>query len=145
MPPPVWLVPALIAAGTAISYYGSLQQQKQISRATRADKVAREERAKQLAVIAAEQGIRKLSAQRARAAAAGLAPLTGSTLLDMHKTVDEIETAKFFASKALEYDLKAIDTRGALAASQEAYQRGTNLLGGGASFFAAGKESGLFA
>tara|TARA_R100000734_G_C3307746_1_gene98325 strand:+ start:616 stop:1050 length:435 start_codon:yes stop_codon:yes gene_type:complete len=143
MPVPAWVVPALILGGTAVSYYGSIQQQNQIRRAAKADRINRENKAKQLAAIAAEQGARKLSRARANIFASGTDP-TGSSLLQLSNIMEEIEDAKFYASKALEFELSEIDTRGSLMMAKEAFSRRTNLLGGITGFVSSGNESGLF-
>ena len=140
---PAWVVPALIAAGTAVSYYGSLQQQNQIARAAKADRINRKNKAKQLAAIAAEQGARKLSRARANIFASGTDP-TGSSLLQLSNIMQEIEDAKFYASKSLEFELSVLDTRGSLMMAKESFSRRTNLLGGVTGVVSSADESGLF-
>ena len=55
MPPPVWLVPALIGTGIAVSYYGSLQQSRNLRRATETDKVFAQDAARKLGIEAAKK------------------------------------------------------------------------------------------
>jgi|TARA_R100001460_G_scaffold97281_4_gene139806 hypothetical protein len=143
MPPPAWLVPALIAAGTAVSYYGSLQQSRNLRRATETDKVFAQDAARKLGIEAAKQGRKKLSLIRALQSASGTAA-TGSNLLQRVETVKEIENAQYFASKNLAVELGQISARGSLSLAQEAQSRSTNLLGGGFQFYQAGVDSGLF-
>lgn len=143
MPPPVWLVPALIGTGIAVSYYGSLQQSRNLRRATETDKVFAQDAARKLSIDAAKKGRKKLSLIRALQSASGTAA-TGSNLLQRVETVKEIENAQYLASKNLAVELGQLSARGALSLAQEAQSRGTNLLGGGFQFYQAGVDSGLF-
>lgn len=143
MPPPAWLVPALIGAGVAVSYYGSLQQSRNLRRATETDKVFAQDAARKLGIEAAKKGRKKLSLIRALQGASGTAA-TGSNLLQRVETVKEIENAQYLASKNLAVELGQLSVRGSLSLAQEAQSRGTNLLGGGFQFYQAGVDSGLF-
>jgi hypothetical protein len=143
MPAPAWLVPALIGTGIAVSYYGSLQQDRNLKRAAQTDKVFAQDAARKLSIDAAKKGRKKLSLIRALQSASGTAA-TGSNLLQRVETVKEIENAQYLASKNLAVELGQLSARGALSLAQEAQSRGTNLLGGGFQFYQAGVDSGLF-
>ena len=143
MPPPVWLVPALIGTGIAVSYYGSLQQSRNLKRAAQTDKVFAQDAARKLSIDAAKKGRKKLRLIRALEIAIGAAA-KGSNLLQRLETNKEIENAQYFASKNLAVELGQISARGSLSLAQEAQSRSTNLLGGGFQFYQAGVDSGLF-
>ena len=138
-----WVVPALIGAGVAASYFGSLQQSRNLRRAAQTDKVYAQDAARKLGIDAAKKGRKKLSLIRALQSASGTAA-TGSNLLQRVETVKEIENAQYLASKNLAVALGQLSVRGSLSLAQEAQSRNTNLLGGGFKFYQAGVDSGLF-
>ena len=138
-----WVVPALIGAGIAASYFGSLQQSRNLRRAAQTDRVLKQDAAKQLQIDAARLGRKKLSMVRALQSVSGTAA-TGSNLLQRVETIKEIENAQYLASKNLATELAQLGARGSLQLAQEAQSRNTNLLGGGFQFYQAGVDSGLF-
>jgi len=141
---PVWLVPALIATSTAVSFMGSLHQSRNMVNAMKRDKRNAENRSNQIREYLAKKGRKQVSAIRAAQAASQTQISAGSNLLQQLDKYNEIATIQFYASKNLLQELDEIDTRGSALIAKEMFQAGTNLLGGGARFFAAGKESELF-
>ena len=139
-----WVVPALIATSTAVSFMGSLNQSRNMRRAMLTDERNAQNRANQLKDIANMKAAKRLSTLRTIQAASGTQMGTGSNLLQTVEQVKEIEKAQYYASQNLQMELDAIDSRGSSLLAQEAYSRGTNLLGGGFQFAKAGQESGLF-
>ena len=139
-----WVVPALIATSTAVSFMGSMNQSRNMRRAMLTDERNAQNRANQLKDIANMKAAKRLSTLRTIQAASGTQMGTGSNLLQTVEQVKEIEKAQYYASQNLQMELDAIDSRGSSLLAQEAYSRGTNLLGGGFQFAKAGQESGLF-
>jgi len=141
---PAWVTPLLVATSTAVSFMGSMNQSRNLRRAAQTDKRNAQNRANQLKDIANRQAIKRLSVLRTIQAASGTQMGTGSNLIQTVEQVKEIERAQYYASQNLQMELDAIDTRGSNLLAQEAYSRGTNLLGGGFKTIKAGQESGIF-
>ena len=123
---PVWLVPALIAGSTAVSFMGSMNQSANLRKSMLIDRRNAQNRANQLKDIANREASKRLSTLRTLQAASGTQLGTGSNLLQTVET------------------LKQIDKRGSSLLAKEAYSRGTNLLGGVFKTIEGGTNSGLF-
>ena len=141
---PVWVVPALIATSTAVSFMGSLNQSRNMRRAMLTDKRNAQNRANQLKDIANREASKRLSTLRTLQAASGTQLGTGSNLLQTVETLKQIDRAQYYASQNLRMELDEIDARGSSLLAKEAYSRGTNLLGGVFKTIEGGTNSGLF-
>jgi hypothetical protein len=141
---PVWLVPALIAGSTAVSFMGSMNQSANLRKSMLIDRRNAQNRANQLKDIANREASKRLSTLRTLQAASGTQLGTGSNLLQTVETLKQIDKAQFYASQNLRMELDQIDARGSSLLAKEAYSRGTNLLGGVFKTIEGGTNSGLF-
>tara|TARA_R110000744_G_scaffold193054_1_gene312071 strand:+ start:81 stop:527 length:447 start_codon:yes stop_codon:yes gene_type:complete len=141
---PVWLVPALIAGSTAVSFMGSMNQSANLRRAAKTDARNALNRSNQLKDIANREASKRLSTLRAMSGISGTQMGTGSNLLQTIETIKQIDKAQYYASQNLRMELDAIDMRGSSLLAKEAYSRGTNLLGGAFKTIQGGTDSGLF-
>jgi len=139
-----WVVPALIATSTAVSFMGSMNQSRNMRRAMLTDKRNAQNRANQLKDIANREAAKRLSTLRTLQAASGTQLGTGSNLLQTVETLKQIDRAQYYASLNLRMELDEIDARGSSLLAKEAYSRGTNLLGGVFKTIEGGTNSGLF-
>ena len=139
-----WVVPALIATSTAVSFMGSMNQSRNMRRAMLTDKRNAQNRANQLKDIANREAAKRLSTLRTLQAASGTQLGTGSNLLQTVETLKQIDRAQYYASQNLRMELDEIDARGSSLLAKEAYSRGTNLLGGVFKTIEGGTNSGLF-
>jgi hypothetical protein len=130
-----WLA-AAVAASTAVSFMGSLNQSRQLRAAAKADKTIAEVKKIQETIAANERAALILSEKRAAQGARGIAMGTGSSLLEQQSAVDDHEDNMYWIGKSFEYELNMIDFRLAGALAKESYNRNVNLITGAASAYA---------
>jgi hypothetical protein len=130
-----WLA-AAVAASTAVSFMGSLNQSRQLRAAAKADKRTAQIKNIQETIAANERATFLLSEKRAAQGARGVVPGKGSTLLEQQSVVDDYEDNMYWIDKSFEYELNMIDFRLAGALAKESYSRNVNLITGAASAYA---------
>ena len=128
---PLYILAGVMAASTAVSYMGSIQQSKNLAISAKWDKYHRDIKAKQDTILANERAKKILSLKRATIGARGVEMGTGSTLIEQAAVIDNLEDTIFWINKGVEMDLRSIDLRLASSLSKEAWERGSSLISGG--------------
>lgn len=118
--------------GTYQRYQQSLVQSRNLRTAAAYDR-QRVDIARKQEIIKANNAARKLASEkRASIGARGVAMATGSTLLDQQGVYEELEDALFWVNQGYSFELASIDSELEGALQEEAYKRGTTLVGGAA-------------
>ena len=126
-----WWLAAAVAASTAVSYMGSIQQSKNLAISAKWDKYHRDIKAKQDTILSNQRAKKILSLKRATIGARGVEMGTGSTLIEQAAVIDNLEDVIFWINKGVEMDLRSIDLRLASSLSKESWERGSSLISGG--------------
>ena len=130
---PAWLIPAMIAASTAVSFMGSLQTMKNYKAQAAWNKYKNDIDLSYKKASTYKKTARLLSEQRAAFAGSGIA-FTGSPLIVQNESLKAMENDMFWLEKGAFLRATEIDIKLAGLMTSELYRAGGSLLEGGLSY-----------
>jgi len=133
---PLYVMAAVMAVGTAMSYMGSIQTSKNMKAGAAWDKYYKNLEKSQNTIMANKQAAKLLSEKRATIGARGI-QYSGSSLMEQESVIDNLEDTLFWVNKGVEMDMQMIDVKLAGKLSEESWNRKTNLITGMTSAYSA--------
>ena len=130
MPLPVWVLPTLFVATTAMSFMGSMKRMQTLDTSAQWDKYHKRIDASYKTIQANDRARILLSAKRAAQGARGTQIATGSTLMEQNAVVANLEEVKFWIDKGAEISMREIDLKLAGLLQEEAWKAGSSLITG---------------
>ena len=131
MPLPVWVLPTLFVATTAMSFMGSMKRMQTLDTAAQWDKYNQKIKTSYNTIQANERARLALNLKRAYAGARGVQIGTGSPLIVQNSILDKLEDTVWWIEKGAEMSVRDIDLRLAGALQEEAWKAGSSLIEGG--------------
>ena len=128
---PVWVLPTLFVATTAMSFMGSMKRMQTLNTAAQWDKYNQKIKTSYKTIQANERARLILSMKRAAQGARGVVIATGSTLIENNAVIDRLEDTVWWIEKGAEMDVRDIDLRLAGLLQEEAWKTGESLISGG--------------
>ena len=131
MPLPVWVLPTLFVATTAMSFMGSMKRMQTLNTAAQWDKYNQKIKTSYNTIQANERARLALNLKRAYAGARGVHIGTGSPLIVQNSIIDRLEDTVWWIEKGAEMSVRDIDLKLAGALQEEAWKAGSSLIEGG--------------
>ena len=131
MPLPVWVLPTLFVATTAMSFMGSMKRMQTLNTAAQWDKYNQKIKTSYNTIQANERARLALNLKRAYAGARGVHIGEGSPLIVQNSILDRLEDTVWWIEKGAEMSVRDIDLRLAGALQEEAWKAGSSLIEGG--------------
>ena len=131
MPLPIWVLPSMFVATTAMSFMGSMRTMQTMNTAAQWEKYNQKINTSYKTIQANDRARILLSAKRAAQGARGVKIATGSTLMEQNAVVERLDDTLWWIEKGAEMDVRDIDLRLAGALQEEAWKAGSSLIEGG--------------